>query len=391
MQCGYGRINLSYRTAIFERMESMIEVKNLTKSYGKGKALDNVSFIVNKGEILGFLGPNGAGKSTTMNIITGYISATEGTVTIDGFDNVTNSMECKKTVGYLPEQPPLYMDMTVDEYLNFVCDIKKVKEDRAAHIGGILKLVGIEDVHGRLIKNLSKGYKQRVGIAQALIGNPEILILDEPTVGLDPKQILEIRNVIKELGKNRTIILSSHILPEISAICERVIIINKGKIVAEDTPENLSKKLTNDNKFVIRVAGAKRDIESALGTVSGVISVDSLGQKENGSFDYIIESEKDVDVRAKLFEVLAKRDLPILMVKAVDMSLEDIFLQITESDIVLTDDAANDENAESAESTEETEKAEETETDGNTDGELPDAAADYDADAPKNDDKEGEE
>ncbi len=391
MQCGYGRINLSYRTAIFERMESMIEVKNLTKSYGKGKALDNVSFIVNKGEILGFLGPNGAGKSTTMNIITGYISATEGTVTIDGFDNVTNSMECKKTVGYLPEQPPLYMDMTVDEYLNFVCDIKKVKEDRAAHIGGILKLVGIEDVHGRLIKNLSKGYKQRVGIAQALIGNPEILILDEPTVGLDPKQILEIRNVIKELGKNRTIILSSHILPEISAICERVIIINKGKIVAEDTPENLSKKLTNDNKFVIRVAGAKRDIESALGTVSGVISVDSLGQKENGSFDYIIESEKDVDVRAKLFEVLAKRDLPILMVKAVDMSLEDIFLQITESDIVLTDDAANDENAESAESTEETEKAEETETDGNTDGDLPDAAADNDADAPKNDDKEGEE
>lgn len=385
MQCGYGRINLSYRTAIFERMESMIEVKNLTKSYGKGKALDNVSFIVNKGEILGFLGPNGAGKSTTMNIITGYISATEGTVTIDGFDNVTNSMECKKTVGYLPEQPPLYMDMTVDEYLNFVCDIKKVKEDRAAHIGGILKLVGIEDVHGRLIKNLSKGYKQRVGIAQALIGNPEILILDEPTVGLDPKQILEIRNVIKELGKNRTIILSSHILPEISAICERVIIINKGKIVAEDTPENLSKKLTNDNKFVIRVAGAKRDIESALGTVSGVISVDSLGQKENGSFDYIIESEKDVDVRAKLFEVLAKRDLPILMVKAVDMSLEDIFLQITESDIVLTDDAANDENAESAESTEE------TETDGNTDGDLPDAAADNDADALKNDDKEGEE
>lgn len=382
MQCGYDRINLSYRTAIFERMESMIEVKNLTKSYGKGKALDNVSFTVNKGEILGFLGPNGAGKSTTMNIITGYISATEGTVTIDGFDNVTNSMECKKAVGYLPEQPPLYMDMTVDEYLNFVCDIKKVKEDRAAHIGGILKLVGIEDVHGRLIKNLSKGYKQRVGIAQALIGNPEILILDEPTVGLDPKQILEIRNVIKELGRNRTIILSSHILPEISAICERVIIINKGKIVAEDTPENLSKKLTNDNKFVIRVAGAKRDIESALGTVPGVISVDSLGQKENGSFDYIIESEKDVDVRAKLFEVLAKRDLPILMVKAVDMSLEDIFLQITEGDIVLTDDAANDENAESAESLKENEETAE-------DGE--DTAADTDETLAENDDKEGEE
>lgn len=379
MQCEYDRIVLSYRTAIFERMECMIEVKNLTKSYGKGKALDDVSFTVNKGEILGFLGPNGAGKSTTMNIITGYISATDGTVTIDGFDNVTNPMECKKAVGYLPEQPPLYMDMTVDEYLNFVCDIKKVKDDRAAHIGGILKLVGIEDVHGRLIKNLSKGYKQRVGIAQALIGNPEILILDEPTVGLDPKQILEIRNVIKELGKNRTIILSSHILPEISAICERVIIINKGKIVAEDTPENLSKKLTNDNKFVIRVAGAKADIESALGSVPGVKSVDSLGQKENGSFDYIIESEKDVDVRAQLFEVLAKRDLPILMVKAVDMSLEDIFLQITEGDIVLTDDTqADGENEESAEI-----------------GEAADSAAEPTAEETaadeNNDDKEGEE
>ena len=320
----------------------MIEIKNLTKAYGKSKALDDVSFTVNSGEILGFLGPNGAGKSTTMNIITGYISATSGTVTINGFDNVENSKECKKTVGYLPEQPPLYMDMTVDEYLDFVYDIKKATQDKKSHIDGILELVDISDVRGRLIKNLSKGYKQRVGIAQALIGDPEILILDEPTVGLDPKQILEIRNVIKDLGKNRTIILSSHILPEISAICERVIIINKGRIVAEDTPENLSKKLTNDNKFVVRIAGNKQEIEDVVSSISGIRYIESLGQKEQGSYDYIIESEKDVDVRSELFNVLASKQMPILMVKAVDMSLEDIFLQITDGDIVFTEEAEED-------------------------------------------------
>ncbi|MBQ8525859.1 MAG: ATP-binding cassette domain-containing protein [Clostridia bacterium] len=328
----------------------MIEIKNLTKSYGKSKALDDVSFTVNSGEILGFLGPNGAGKSTTMNIITGYISATSGTVTINGYDNIENSNECKKAVGYLPEQPPLYMDMTVDEYLDFVYDIKKASQPRKEHIDGILELVDITDVRGRLIKNLSKGYKQRVGIAQALIGDPEILILDEPTVGLDPKQILEIRNVIKELGKDRTIILSSHILPEISAICERVIIINKGKIVAVDTPENLSKKLTNDNKFVIRVAGNKHEIEDAVSSIAGIRYIESLGQKEEGSYDYIIESEKDVDVRSELFGVLASKNMPILMVKAVDMSLEDIFLQITDGDIILTDE---EEAAEATESDEE--------------------------------------
>lgn len=332
----------------------MIEIKNLTKSYGKSCALDNVSFTVNSGEILGFLGPNGAGKSTTMNIITGYISATSGTVTVNGYDNIENSKECKKAIGYLPEQPPLYMDMTVDEYLNFVYDIKKATQPRKEHIDGILELVDISDVKGRLIKNLSKGYKQRVGIAQALIGDPEILILDEPTVGLDPKQILEIRNVIKELGKNRTIILSSHILPEISAICERVIIINKGKIVAVDTPENLSKKLTNDNKFVIRIAGGKSDIEDTVSSIPGIRYIESLGQKEEGSFDYIIESEKDVDVRSELFNILASKQMPILMVKGVDLSLEDIFLQITDSDISLTDDEVIDENVdEISETTEE--------------------------------------
>ena len=324
----------------------MIEISNLTKRYGNGVALENVSFTVNKGEILGFLGPNGAGKSTTMNIITGYISATSGTVTIDGYDNVANSMECKKMIGYLPEIPPLYNDMTVDEYMNFVYDIKKAKQPREEHISSILATVGISDVSGRLIKNLSKGYKQRVGIAQALVGDPEILILDEPTVGLDPKQINEIRTVISELGKQRTVILSSHILPEVSAICDRVIIINKGRIVAEDTPENLSRKLTNDNKFVVRVAGDRAEIESVVSSIDGVRYIESLGQKEEGSFDFIVESEKDVDVRTPLFESLSANNLPILMIKAMDLSLEDIFLQITDGDVVLTDEEAQETEAE---------------------------------------------
>ena len=316
----------------------MIEIKNLTKKYGNNVALDDVSFTVKSGEILGFLGPNGAGKSTTMNIITGYISATSGNVEIDGHDNITDSMTCKKMVGYLPEIPPLYNDMTVNEYLDFVYDIKKATQPKKEHISSILETVGISDVAKRLIKNLSKGYKQRVGIAQALIGDPQILILDEPTVGLDPKQINEIRNVICELGKNRTIILSSHILPELSAICDRVIIINKGKIVAEDTPENLSKKLTNDNKFVIRVSGEKSVIESVLSEVPGVEYIESLGQKEKGSYDYIVESQKDCDVRTALFSSLSQNNMPILMIKAMDMSLEDIFLQITEGDMFLVED-----------------------------------------------------
>ena len=320
----------------------MIEISNLTKEYGNSKALDNVSFTVKKGEILGFLGPNGAGKSTTMNIITGYISATSGSVTVNGFDNVINSMECKKTIGYLPEIPPLYNDMTVNEYMSFVYDIKKAKQPKQEHIAEILETVGITDVSGRLIKNLSKGYKQRVGIAQALVGDPEILILDEPTVGLDPKQINEIRTVISELGKQRTIILSSHILPEVSAICDRVIIINKGKIVAEDTPENLSRKLTNDNKFVVRISGEISDIQSVVTSVEGVKYIESLGQKEENSYDFIVECEKDVDVRTPLFAALSENNMPLLMIKSMDLSLEDIFLQITENGLEFEDEASDE-------------------------------------------------
>lgn len=310
----------------------MIEIKNLTKAYGIKKAVDNISFTVNRGEILGFLGPNGAGKTTTMNIITGYISGTAGSVMIDGMDVVEKPMECRRKIGYLPEQPPLYMDMTVTEYLNFVYELKGAKEEREEHLASVMDMVKITDVKDRLIKNLSKGYKQRVGIAQALIGNPEILILDEPTVGLDPKQIIEIRNVIKELGKQRTVILSSHILPEVSAICERVIIINKGKIMAIDTPENLSKALSKDSKLMIRAEGSSAAIERALSKVEGVMYIEALGQKEPGTYDYVIEAEGDGDVRKKVFSALAAAELPILMSKTTGLSLEEVFMQLTSTE-----------------------------------------------------------
>jgi len=307
----------------------MIEITNLTKSYGERKAVDNISFTVQKGEILGFLGPNGAGKSTTMNMITGYISATEGSIKVDGFDILEQPIEVKKRIGYLPEQPPVYGDMTVSEYLNFVYEIKKVKLDRVKHLEDVMNMVKIYDVRGRMIKNLSKGYQQRVGLAQALMGNPEVLILDEPTVGLDPKQIIEIRNVIKELGKEHTIILSSHILPEVSAICEQVIIINKGRIAAIDTPENLSKGLNKESKLVIRIEGPEEDVLTTMQSVEGVSAVHKQGTKEIESTDYIIESEPNADVRRGLFNALSKKGYPILMLKSMDLSLEDIFLQLT--------------------------------------------------------------
>ena len=233
----------------------MIEVKNLTKRYGNNVALDHVSFTVEDGTILGFLGPNGAGKSTTMNIVTGYLSATEGTVTISGHDILDEPNEARRLIGYLPELPPLYLDMTVKEYLDFMYDLKKVKLPREKHIREICALTKIQNVYKRLIGNLSKGYRQRVGIAQALLGNPPVLILDEPTVGLDPKQIIEIRNLIKNLGRNHTIILSSHILSEVQAVCERVIIINSGKLVADGATDRLAHDLSTDHRIVWRIAG----------------------------------------------------------------------------------------------------------------------------------------
>ena len=308
----------------------MVQVINLTKRYGQHVAVDQVSFTVEKGEIVGFLGPNGAGKTTTMNIITGYISATEGSVKVDGFDILEEPEEVKKRIGYMPEFPPLYLDMTVQEYLNFVSDIKKIdRKTKKKSMEKIMDMVKIGDVRKRLIKNLSKGYRQRVGLAQALIGAPPVLILDEPTVGLDPKQIIEIRNLIIELGKDHTIILSSHILPEVSAVCERVLIINKGKIVASDTPENLSKRLGDTGRLSVRVAGPERQVVKLLRELPGVKSVDSTGAKEPGTVDLLVEAEKDIDIRRPLFHALSRAEYPILQMKPIDLTLEEIFLQVT--------------------------------------------------------------
>ena len=313
----------------------MIEIVSLSKRYGDKQALDNISFSVKKGEILGFLGPNGAGKSTTMNIITGYLSSTSGTVTVDGYDILDNPKEVKRRIGYLPEQPPLYVDMTVEEYLDFVYDLKKIKEkDKAIHIKEVVEKVGIDAVFKRRISHLSKGYKQRVGLAQALLGNPEVLILDEPTVGLDPKQIIEIRNVIKELGEEHTVILSSHILSEISAVCERVIIIKDGRIVAEDTPENLSKAYSKRKVIMLKIAGGQNDVLEALNSVNGVQNVD-IKATENGCVEAEVEAENvgDVEFLKELFFALAHNNLPILMEKTVEATLEDVFIEITENDL----------------------------------------------------------
>lgn len=307
----------------------MIEVKNLTKRYGSKVAVDDVTFTVNKGEILGFLGPNGAGKSTTMNILTGYLSATEGNAKIGEFDILESPIEAKRTIGYLPEQPPLYLDMTVKEYLNFIYDIKNVKLPRAEHIKEVCDVVKITDVYKRIIRNLSKGYKQRVGLAQALIGNPEVLILDEPTVGLDPKQIIEIRNLIKTLGEKHTVILSSHILPEIQAVCDRVIVISKGKLVADDTTSNLSKEMSEDRYYTILIEGPEGEVLKSLQGISGMKAVVTHGKREQGVYEYTIEAEEETDVRREVFKRLAERNWPLLGMRSSELSLEDIFLKLT--------------------------------------------------------------
>jgi ABC-2 type transport system ATP-binding protein len=307
----------------------MIKVTGLSKRYGTHLAVNNVNFNIEKGEVIGFLGPNGAGKSTIMNILTGYLSLTQGKVTIDGFDILENPEEAKKRIGYLPEIPPLYVDMKVREYLNFIYDLKKVKFPKKPHIDEVLKLVKIDHVQNRLIKNLSKGYRQRVGFAQALIGNPDVLILDEPTVGLDPNQIIEIRNLISRLGKNHTIILSSHILSEIQAVCKRVIIINKGEIIADDTAENLSDKISSERSLVARIAAGEQDMIDALSTVKGVKSVMSLGRKEDGTFDFLIEPKLGMDIRAAVFERVVSRGKTMLSLTSNKLSLEQVFLRLT--------------------------------------------------------------
>ena len=310
----------------------MIEVSGLTKTYGNKRGITDISFTINEGEIVGFLGPNGAGKSTTMNVITGYLSATAGAAKVAGIDILENPLEAKKHIGYLPQDPPLYLDMTVDEYLNFIYDIKGVKnadESRKAHIDRICEMVGITQVRSRVIGNLSGGYKQRCGLAQALVGDPDVLILDEPTVGLDPKQIIEIRNVIKDLGRNRTIILSTHILQEVSAVCERVLVINNGRLVADDTPTHLSALLTGEHKLEYRIAGPKDKITQVLRSVDGVKVVTPTIEAEPGAFEYLVESAEHLDVRKLIFAALSRAGYPVLLLKNQDLSLEDVFIQLT--------------------------------------------------------------
>jgi ABC-2 type transport system ATP-binding protein len=313
-----------------ERKEiALIKVENVTKKYGQRLAVDHLDFTVNRGEILGFLGPNGAGKSTTMNIITGYLSATEGSVTLDGHDILEEPHEVKKMIGYMPEIPPLYMDMTVSEYLSFVCDIKSVpRKRRKDDMARAMEMVKVVDVRGRLVKNLSKGYKQRVGIAQAMIGSPAVLILDEPTIGLDPQQIIETRNLIRDLGHDHTIILSSHILPEVQAVCSRVLIINKGKIVASDTPENLSRGLTADNRLTIRASGKEPDALAVARGIPNVTTAHATGSREPGTVDILIEAHRDHDVRRAVFEAFSRAGMPLLMMKSMDLTLEEIFLNL---------------------------------------------------------------
>ena len=298
----------------------MIEVKNLTKRYGTNTALNNVSFTVEEGTIVGFLGPNGAGKSTTMNIITGYLSATSGSVTVQGKNTLENPNEVKKLIGYLPELPPLYMDMTVKEYLNFMYELKGVKLDRKQHIGEICRLTKIDNVYTRLIGNLSKGYKQRV------------VILDEPTVGLDPKQIIEIRNLIKSLGRNHTIILSSHILPEVQAVCERVIVMNNGCLVADGATDTLAHDLSAEHRIIARIDGPESEILQAIRGMEHIVEVYSLGEKEKGVFEISIEGEPNYDLRRNLFALLTRKGWPLLALRNTDLTLEEVFLQLTSGD-----------------------------------------------------------
>jgi len=308
----------------------VIEINHLVKKYGSHVAVDDLSLTVEPGKIYGFLGPNGAGKSTTMNIITGYLAATSGEVKINGFDVLKQPEEAKKCVGYLPELPPLYMDMTVKEYLDFVAELKKLEKSlRAGYVKEAMKITKTEEVSGRLIRNLSKGYRQRVGFAQTVLGYPEILILDEPTVGLDPKQIIEIRDLIKELGKKHTIILSSHILSEISAVCDHVFIISHGKLVASDSTENLLERMTGAQEIELLVKAEEDTAETAIREIAQVERCEKTESKEDGAVQLLVTAKKDADVREAIYHTCVEHHMPILEMKAASKSLEDVFLELT--------------------------------------------------------------
>ena len=309
----------------------MIEVKNVTKKYGKAIAVEDISFTINEGEIVGLLGPNGAGKSTTMNILTGYIEQTAGEVTIEGYNTLKKPKKAKKQIGYMPEGVPLYTDLTVKEFVTYMAELKQVnKKERKEKVQKVIEQTGLKEVENKLTRNLSRGYKQRVSMAGALVGEPKILILDEPTVGLDPKQITEIRNLIKELGKTHTVILSSHILSEVSQICNKVIIINKGKIVAIDTPENLENKVSQNNCIYVTVEDTENKIESMKEKIKEIKNIELVQENEDKTKQYLIEADKDIDLRKKIFSEFAKENITIFEMKKADTTLEDAFIKLIE-------------------------------------------------------------
>ena len=328
----------------------MIQVESLVKKYGNNTAVDQLSFTVEKGQIYGFLGPNGAGKSTTMNIMTGYIAANSGTVTINGYDILKEPGKAKQCIGYLPEIPPLYTDMTVQEYLMFVAELKKMpKKKRAEHVDEIMEMTQITDVKGRLIKNISKGYKQRVGLAQALIGNPEVLILDEPMVGLDPKQIIEMRDLIKKLSEDRTIILSSHILSEVSAVCDHILIISNGKLAASGSPQELQEMMRTTTELEITALGTKEHAEEILQKIDGIESYETESAQEAGAVMIRVKTAGDEDMRKELSIALSNEGMPILSMNRIEKSLEDIFLELTGSEAGETEKTEADDTVEEKE------------------------------------------
>ena len=311
----------------------MIQIEHLVKNYGANCAVDDISLSVGEGEIVGFLGPNGAGKSTTMNILTGYLSSTSGRVSVAGIDVLGDPLNAKRQIGYLPEQPPLYLDMTVNEYLNFHYELKGCKLPREAHIREVCDVVHIADVRRRLIRNLSKGYRQRVGIAGALIGSPKVIIFDEPTVGLDPKQIIEIRNLIRSLGKDHTVILSTHILQEVQAVCDRIVIINKGRIVADEKTENITRVIENNRRFNAKICGPQGQVITVLRNIPGIVYAEDLAERDGDATTYLIEAAPGVDIRKKLFFTLADRGWALVGLEALGLSLEDIFITVVDKTV----------------------------------------------------------
>lgn len=340
----------------------MIEINNLVKKYGDHTAVDHLSLVVEPGKIYGFLGPNGAGKSTTMNMITGYLGATSGEIKINGHDILKEPEKAKKCIGYLPELPPLYMDMTVKEYLDFVADLKQLEKSlRKRYVEEAMETTGTTEVAGRMIRNLSKGYRQRVGFAQAILGYPEIIILDEPTVGLDPKQIIEIRDLIKSLSKKHTVILSSHILSEVSAVCDYVMIISHGHLVASDTPENLAKLMEGENTLELTIKGSRTEVEGMLNAIPE-IAEKNFTSNENGLLQVNVKTEGNEDVREKIFYACAENQCPILRMENTHVSLEDIFLELTSQDNAAANNTGASSDAEAIQSLMDDDASEEPET-----------------------------